>query len=163
MKDAPPPPPPRQPPPGQVDPSFARPLKLFTVLSRAHAALHDRSREDIARHGLTPTEFAVLEALYHKGPLLHGEIRAKILVSSGGITYLVDRLTARGLVERRECAEDRRARYAALTPEGIDFMSRIFPDHARALEAATRSLSAEEQEVLTALLRRLGRGAARSD
>jgi len=146
-------------PPGTVDPRFSRALKLFTVLSRAHFALHDRSREDIARHGLTPGEFAVLEALYHKGPLLLGEIRAKILVSSGGITYLVDRLEERELLERRHCPDDRRARYAALTPDGIAFMDRIFPAHALALQDAVSGLRPEAQELLTDLLRTLGRGA----
>lgn len=149
----------RDDPPGTVDPKFARALKLFTVLSRAHVALHDRSREDIARHGLTPGEFAVLEALYHRGPLLLGEIRAKILVSSGGITYLVDRLEERALLERRHCPEDRRARYAVLTPDGIALMDRIFPAHAVALKDAVSGLGPEDQEVLTDLLRVLGRSA----
>lgn len=147
------------PPPGRVDPRHARVLKLFTVLSRAHAALHDHARADVARHGLTATEFAVLEVLYHRGPLLHGKIRDRILVSSGGITYLVDRLEERGLLQRRACPEDRRARFVALTPEGVRFMDRIFPEHARALERAASALDPDEQEALTDLLRRLGLGA----
>jgi MarR family transcriptional regulator, 2-MHQ and catechol-resistance regulon repressor len=150
---------PAEPPPGRVDPEHARVLKLFTVLSRAHAALHERTKEDIARHGLTQSEFAVLEALYHKGPLLHGEIRDAVLVSRGGITYLVDRLEARGLLERRACPTDRRARYAALTREGIAFLDRIFPEHARALEAACAALTPQEQIEATGLLRTLGKGA----
>lgn len=152
-------PPPPEEPPGEVDPRFAGPLKLFTVLSRAHAALQERSREDIQRHGLTPAEFAVLEALYHRGPLLLGEIQAKILVSSGGITYLVDRLTERGLVERRECPEDRRARYAALTPRGVSFLDEIFPEHARCLARASEGLTPEERTVAIRLLKKLGKAA----
>ncbi len=146
-------------PPGQVEPQFADALKLFTVVSRAHAALHQGAREDVARHGLTLTEFAVLEVLYHKGPLLLGAIRDKILASSGGITYLVDRLADRGFVERRECPEDRRARYAALTAEGIEFMHRIFPEHARCLARLVDALSPEERKTATDLMKRLGKGA----
>lgn len=148
-----------EPSPGKIDPEFAVVLKLMTVLSRAHTAVHERAREDMARHGLTQTEFAVLEALYHKGPLLHGEIRDKILVSSGGITYLVDRLEDRGLLGRRECPGDRRARYVFLTEAGIELMDRIFPEHARALAVAFQALDEEDQERLTDLLRTLGRGA----
>lgn len=148
------------PPPGSVDSEFETPLKLFTVLSRAHATLHARAAEDIGRHEITATEFAVLETLYHKGPLLHGAIGEKILVSSGGITYLVDRLEARGLLERRECPGDRRARYVALTAEGVDLMDRIFPEHARALADAMAALTADEQVRLTQLLRTLGKGAS---
>src|SRR5687767_8550399 len=105
-------------------------LKLFVVLSRALNALEEHARADVARHGLTPTEFGILEALYHKGPLLLGEVQKAILVSSGGITYLIDRLVEKGLVERRECTSDRRARYAALTPAGEARIQEIFPVHA---------------------------------
>src|SRR5512141_2466339 len=84
-------------------------LKLWVVLARAHNAVSRLVRADIASHGLTEGEFAVLEALYHKGPLLLGDVQRRILVSSGGITYLIDRLVARGLVERRPCPSDRRA------------------------------------------------------
>jgi len=147
-------------PPGRVDPEYATALKLFTVLSRATSAMHERSRQDVARHGLTPTEFAVLEALYHKGPLLHGEIRDKILVSSGGITYLVDRLQGRGLLERRDYPGDRRARYVALTSEGIALLDRIFPEHARTLSSAASALSPDDQALLTQLLKILGKSAA---
>src|SRR5690606_11064317 len=84
-------------------------LKLWTVLARAYASVLAHSQADIARHGLTPGEFAVLEVLSHKGPLLLRDIPRNILVSSGGITFLVASLEKRGLVERRECKEDRRA------------------------------------------------------
>lgn len=150
---------PREVPPGKVDPAYADALKLFTVLYRAHAAMQERSREDIAKHGLTPGEFAVLEALYHRGPLLLGEIQAKILVSSGGITYLVDRLDERGFVTRRASPTDRRARYAELTEEGVSFMREIFPTHARCLARASQGLSPKERRQAIDLLRALGKGA----
>lgn len=135
-------------------------LKLWVVLARAYAAVAERAARDVARHGLTLAEFAVMEALYHKGQLLLGEVQKKILVSSGGVTYLVDRLEQRGLVERRICAEDRRARYAALTSEGQQFMSRIFPEHAACIADVANALSPEEQVELTQMLRNLGRHAA---
>jgi MarR family 2-MHQ and catechol resistance regulon transcriptional repressor len=135
-------------------------LKLWVVLARAYAAVSERAARDVARHGLTLAEFAVMEALYHKGQLLLGEVQKKILVSSGGVTYLVDRLEQRGLVERRICAEDRRARYAALTTQGQKFMSRIFPEHAACIAEVAGALTREEQVELTRMLRDLGRHAA---
>jgi MarR family transcriptional regulator, 2-MHQ and catechol-resistance regulon repressor len=135
-------------------------LKLWVVLSRAMAAVQAHAQADIARHGLTVTEFGVLEALYHKGPLLLGEVQRKILVTSGGVTYLVDRLAARGLVERRRCDSDRRATYAALTPEGEAMIREIFPVHAASLHRALAGLNAEEKEQAIRLLRTLGRYAA---
>lgn len=135
-------------------------LKLFVVLARASNAVNRHSELDIARHGLSPGEFAIMEALYHKGPLLLGEVQRKILVSSGGVTYLVDRLETAGYVERRECEEDRRARYAALTRKGEQLMKRIFPDHADAIARSVAGLSNEEKQQAIELLRKLGITAA---
>jgi MarR family 2-MHQ and catechol resistance regulon transcriptional repressor len=131
-------------------------LKLWIILSRAHNAVEMHARADVARHGLTLTEFGILEALFHKGPLLLGEVQRKILVSSGGVTYLIDRLEARGLVERRACPHDRRASYAALTPAGEELIGTIFPEHARALEHALSGLGETDREAAVRLLRRLG-------
>lgn len=137
-----------------------RALKLSVVLSRAASSVARHAQADAARHGLTIAEFAVLEALYHGGPLMLGEVQRKILVTSGGVTYLVDRLAKKGLVERRDCPKDRRATYAALTADGEARMAEIFPVHARALAHALDGLTAEQQEQAIALLRTLGRHAA---
>lgn len=135
-------------------------LKLWIVLSRAQAAVEALLREDAARHDLTLAEFGVLEVLHHKGPLLLSEVQKKILVSSGGITYLVDRLEKKGLVERRECSTDRRARFAALTPAGEELVERVFPEHAQEIERALSGLDEEEKEEAIRLLRKLGRRAS---
>lgn len=137
-------------------------LELWVVLSRSAAAVSRRAEADIARSGLTPGEFSVLEVLYHKGPLLLGEVQRKVLVSSGGVTYLVDRLEAQGLVERRACPGDRRARYAALTAAGEARIAALFPAHALAIEAAVSGLTPAEQRTATRLLRKLGLRAAES-
>jgi MarR family transcriptional regulator, 2-MHQ and catechol-resistance regulon repressor len=135
-------------------------LKLWVVLARSFNAVSARLNEDIARHELTPTEFAILEVLYHKGPLLLGEVQRKILVTSGGITYLVDRLVEKGFVKREECAEDRRARYAVLTPAGTALIRKIFPQHASAIEEVLSGLSTAEQREAVQLLKKLGLAAA---
>jgi MarR family transcriptional regulator, 2-MHQ and catechol-resistance regulon repressor len=126
------------------------------VLARAHNSLQAHLHGSVARHDVTLTEFAILEVLYHRGPLLLGDVQRRILVSSGGVTYLVDRLTQKGLVERQECPQDRRARYAALTPAGAALIERIFPEHAACIERATSGLTLEEQRAATTLLRTLG-------
>jgi MarR family transcriptional regulator, 2-MHQ and catechol-resistance regulon repressor len=135
-------------------------LKLWVVLARAHAAVAEQAEADVTRHGLTLAEFGVLEALYHKGPLLLGELQRKVLVSSGGMTWLVNRLSERGLVERRACKDDKRARYAALTRAGRRLMERIFPEHQAVLQEVLSSLTWAEQEQAIELLKKLGHGAA---
>jgi MarR family 2-MHQ and catechol resistance regulon transcriptional repressor len=142
------------------DPNTATALKLWLTMVKAYEASSELSRMDVARHGLSPAEFAILEVLYHKGPLLLGDVQRKVLVSSGGTTFLVDRLVRRGLVERQACPSDRRARYAALTRDGIALMRRVFPAHAEAMREAMSALAPAEQKVLTGLLKRLGLGAA---
>ena len=134
----------------------ARALKLWVVLARAYAAVAREVEGDIARHDLTTTEFGILEALHHKGPLLLGEIQRKVLVTSGGITYLVDRLVAKGLLTREPSPDDRRARYAVLTAKGERLIRSIFPAHAACVTRRMKALTANEQAEATALLRKLG-------
>jgi MarR family 2-MHQ and catechol resistance regulon transcriptional repressor len=138
-------------------------LKLWVVLARAYQAIERHAAAHTAEHDLTLAEFGVLEALYHKGPLLLGEVQRKLLISSAGITYVVDRLERKGFVERRPCPNDRRARYAALTRKGRSLIERVFPQHAEHLQQVLSGLSPREQEQASALLRKLGRRAAGLD
>ncbi len=136
-------------------------LKSWVVLARAYLAIAGDVDADVARFGLTSSEFGILEALHHKGPLLLGDLQRKLLVTSGGMTYLVDRLVAKGLVTRQSFPGDKRARFAVLTTEGSDLIRQIFPAHAKRLARVLDSLSPKEQKRVTALLRTLGKGAER--
>jgi MarR family 2-MHQ and catechol resistance regulon transcriptional repressor len=143
-----------------IDEERAIALKLLVVLYRAQAAVNARMLENAGQLELTPGEFSVLEALYHKGPQLLNEVQRRVLVSSGGITFLVDRLQKKGLVERRDCASDRRARYAVLTQAGGELIERIFPDHADSVKELMSALTPTEQREATRLLKKLGVAAA---
>ena len=144
----------------RLDEASSAALRLWVVMSRAHAAIAAHASADVARHGLTLAEFGILEALYHRGPMLLGEVQRRILVSSGGITFLVDRLTVKGLVERRTCEADRRARYAALTPAGTELVARIFPQHAALLTQVMEGLTVDEQTTAADMMRAMGLYAA---
>ena len=135
-------------------------LKLWVVLTRAYQSVQRHAEADQARHELSEGEFAVLEVLYHKGPMLLVEVQRRVLVSSGGITYLVDRLVRKGLVERRPCTHDRRASYAALTAGGERLIGEIFPAHADAIAYAVGALTEPEKRQAVRLLKKLGHGAA---
>ena len=147
-------------PPAHQSPAYpereTRALRLWVALSRANAAVAAHSEADIARHGLTGGEFGILELIYHKGPMFLSDVQRRVLVSSGGVTYLVDRLEERGLLERRPCPSDRRARYAALTRKGRALLKQIFPAHAAAMAEAVSGLTADEQKLAQALLKKLG-------
>jgi MarR family 2-MHQ and catechol resistance regulon transcriptional repressor len=144
-------------------PSRDRALKLFVVMSRAMNAVRSHLEWHAERDELTMTEFGILEALLHKGPLLLGQVQEKILLSSGGVTYTIDRLAEKGLVERQECKSDRRAKYAVLTPKGTELIKRMFKEQAQRIEGVMSVLSAREQEELTEGLRKLGLAVAKAD
>ena len=131
-------------------------LKLWVVMNRASRAIAARLRPQVETRGLSLTEFAVLEALLHKGHLPIGELGGLVLLTSGSMTYVMDKLEGRGLLERRTCEHDRRLIYAALTDAGRLLIQQVFDEHAVLLQTIMDALSAEEQETATALLKRVG-------
>jgi MarR family 2-MHQ and catechol resistance regulon transcriptional repressor len=133
-------------------------LKLFVVLSRAFRSIGDQANKSIQRFNLNPTEFAVLELLFHKGDTPLQQIGGKILIASGSITYVVDKLEKKGLLERKQCSKDRRVTYAALTESGSKFMEEIFPQHEQFVHEIQSGLKLEEKEELITLLKKLGYG-----
>jgi MarR family 2-MHQ and catechol resistance regulon transcriptional repressor len=135
-------------------------LKLWIVLARAHRAVAERSRRDIERSGLTASEFAALEVVYHKGDLPVGDVAARVLLTSGSMTYVIDKLEHRGLLERKRCPEDQRVTYVGITAAGRNLMASLFPAHAEAIRHATAGLTADEKRLATVLLKRLGLAAA---
>ncbi|KIL37138.1 MarR family transcriptional regulator [Gordoniibacillus kamchatkensis] len=137
-------------------------MHLYVVLSRACQWVSAHAHHDIRKSGLNPTEFGVLEFLYHKGPQPLQQIGEKILISSGNITYVVDKLERKGLVARRASPDDRRVIYADVTDEGRSFMESKFPQHELAVEAAVEGLSPEERQQAIVLLKKLGLAAQQS-
>jgi len=127
-------------------------VNLWQVLTRTHMAVARHVEASLSHNDLTPGEFGVLEALRPSGRLLLGELQRKTLVSSGGVTFLVDRLERRGLVARERCREDRRAIYAVLTPLGESMIQRVHPTHSEAIEHALSGLSGLEKAQVTQLL-----------
>jgi MarR family 2-MHQ and catechol resistance regulon transcriptional repressor len=130
--------------------------KLWIVLARCHRALAVSVEHSIADLGLCLSDFMVLEALLHKGPLTISEIQAKVLLASGSMTAAVDRVESMGLVIRKTTAADRRARVLELTSEGRRLIVRAFAEHARHLEEAMSVLDAEEKRQVYSGLKKLG-------
>lgn len=131
-------------------------LKLFVVLSKASKVIIERALKDMRQYGLSPTEFTVMELLYHKGRFPLQQIGSKILMTSGSITYNIDKLERKGLIRRNPCEEDRRVIFAELTPQGRELIERIFPSHMKAIQKIMQGLNTEEKEQLIPLLKKLG-------
>ena len=138
-------------------------LKLWIVMNRALRSVEDRLRRQVEAHGLSLTEFAVLEVLLHKGVLPIGEIGGRVLRASGSMTYVIDKLEKRGLLRRRACETDRRVIHAELTPEGRALIETVFEEHEQLIRELMRGLLPEEQETAIVLLKRLGLYAQQHD
>jgi MarR family 2-MHQ and catechol resistance regulon transcriptional repressor len=136
-------------------------VHVFLVLWKAATAVQGYAEESISELQMCGSDFAVLEALLHKGPLPVNEIGKKVLLTSGSITVAVDRLAKKELVERRAHETDRRARIVHLTKAGRKLIARVYADHAADMEQlASASLNRKERETLIRLLKQIGYKAA---
>jgi MarR family 2-MHQ and catechol resistance regulon transcriptional repressor len=134
-------------------------LDAYVKLLRAGRAVLARVEPRLAASGLTTTQFGVLEALLHKGALSQRELGRKVLTSPGNMTDLVDKLEARGLVQRTRQKHDRRAVQVDLTASGRTLIEPLFARHATDIAVAMGGLDGEEMAQLSMLLRKLGRAA----
>jgi MarR family 2-MHQ and catechol resistance regulon transcriptional repressor len=131
-------------------------VHVWLVLWRAYDAVSKFAGENIAQLGLGLSDFAVLEAVLHKGPLPVNTIGAKVRLTSGSISVAVDRLERRGLVERRGDPADHRTRLVTLTPKGRELIECAFEAHARAMEDLASRLPDSERATLVRLLKQFG-------
>lgn len=131
-------------------------VHLWLVLWKAYDSLAAYAHENIRSIGLGLSDFGVLEVLLHKGPSPVNVIGSKIRLTSGSISIAIDRMEEKGLVERRDDAEDRRTRVVHLTPEGRKLIECAFAEHAAAMEHATSGLSPAERKEAIRLLKKLG-------
>lgn len=137
-----------------------RALDAFIKLLRAAESVGANVHRPLAGQQLTVSQFGALETLYHLGPLCQRDLGKKLLKSGGNITVVVDNLERRSLVERRRDPEDRRYVDVHLTEKGRALIAERFPRHVEKIVEEMGHLSAEEQEALALLCRKLGLGAA---
>ncbi len=132
-------------------------LNAFIKLTRAADSLEARLAQRGTLRDLTPSQFGVLESLYHLGSMCQGEVSAKILRSTGNMTLVLDNLEKRGLVRRERDADDRRRIHIMLTEAGREIISRILPRQIAAIVDEMSVLTPEEQATLGCLCRKLGK------
>ncbi len=133
-------------------------FNVYIKLVRASESVTARINHHLADANLTISQFGVLEAIYHLGPLCQNELGKKILKSSGNMTMVIDNLCKRGLVERTRNKADRRYIIVSLTEAGDALISEIFPKHVKIVQREIGVLSPEEQTVMETLCRKLGLG-----
>ncbi|MDH4163637.1 MAG: MarR family transcriptional regulator [Nitrospirota bacterium] len=135
-----------------------RALDTFIKLVRAAGSVSSRVESRFSEIDLTVSQFGVLEALYHLGPLHQKDLAKKILKSTGNITMVVDNLEQRGLVIRSRDDDDRRHFYVTITAAGTKLIRSFFPGHAARITAELSVLTRAEQEELGRLCKKVGLG-----
>jgi MarR family transcriptional regulator, 2-MHQ and catechol-resistance regulon repressor len=144
-------------------PTDTRGVHIWLIMMKAFHAVSGYANRSFQSHGLGDSDFRVLEALLHKGPLPVNTIGPKVFLTPGSISIAVDRLYEKGLVTRTESGADRRVRVVDLTPKGRDLITAIFDVHAKDMEKLVETLTRTEKVHLVNALKTLGKHAAEFD
>jgi DNA-binding MarR family transcriptional regulator len=138
----------------------AQSLTAWQALLSAHSALVMGLEQALAEEDLPPLSWYDILAALRRAP--DGLARPRDLgcgstISRSGMTRLLDRIEAAGLVERRACSTDRRGTAIVITAAGEEMLQRMRPVYERELGASfAGELSDEEAETLSGLLSRVG-------
>ncbi|GEN87869.1 MarR family transcriptional regulator [Oceanobacillus sp. FSL W8-0428] len=138
-------------------------LKTFVITMKASKALEEVTKQDIKKHGMRASDFAILEALYHKGRQTIREISESVLISTGSITYVIDKLEKKELLIRTNCPDDRRAVYLEITDRGKQTMDDIFPKHQLVIEELFEGISESDKETVIEVLKKVGHKASNKE
>lgn len=130
-------------------------LKTLIALIRCTQNVHKKEYRTIKEGGLTVSQFAVLEILYHKGDLKICEIIDKILSTGGNMTVVIDNLVKDNLVKRCADPKDRRVNLISITEKGRKIIDEIFPKHVENVNEIFKGLTVEEKKNLISLLKKL--------
>ncbi len=133
-----------------------RALDTYIKLIRAADTLSSGINVNLISTGLTESQFNVLDALYHLGPLTQKQLGKKLLKSGGNITMVIDNLEKRNLVKRRRGEKDRRVFFVDLTVRGRQQVENILPEQVSRIKNEMSTLSKGEQNELQRLCKKLG-------
>ena len=126
------------------------------ILARAAKAVERVDRASIARTGLNPSDFGILEALLHKGPMAINTIGSKVLLTSGSMTAAANRLVGKGYIKRVKDPADARCCLLHLTDSGRTLIEGVYADHQKNLERIVRDMNEKERAELVRLLKKIG-------
>lgn len=130
-------------------------LKAFIGLHRVVNELDGIVGKIHGEYELTIGQFAVLEALYHKGDLCVGDLKDKILSSTGTIGVIINNLIKRDLIVKYQDEEDKRRFFLSLTPKGYSLIEKVYPVNEKAILEKMSVLSDEELDNLIEILKKL--------
>jgi DNA-binding MarR family transcriptional regulator len=132
-------------------------LRVWLRLLRAHRIIEARLRDELRAHDSTLPRFDVMATLdRHRDGLRMSELSAKLQVSNGNVTGIVERLVSEGLVDRTAVAGDRRAMRVRLTAAGVARFAEMAAEHERWIDELLGGLAPGELDMLVQTLDRIG-------
>ena len=131
-------------------------LNSYIKLIRSAESLSSKINLELSEFGLTESQFGVLDALFHLGPMKHKEIGKKILKSGGNITMVINNLERRELVQRKRGEQDKRQFIIHLTSKGKNKILETFPHISKSIKEHFEILNKEEQKELQRLCKIVG-------
>jgi MarR family transcriptional regulator, 2-MHQ and catechol-resistance regulon repressor len=130
-------------------------VPVIRELARCYQAFQRASDANIRGMGLTPPQFDIVVTLGNTPGMSFKELGSRTLITKGTLTGVVDRLQARGLVERQASETDGRSTRVRLTPEGERVFREVFEPHLAFLAPAFESLPECGRKELEKRLRQL--------
>ncbi|MEK5040364.1 MarR family winged helix-turn-helix transcriptional regulator [Sporosarcina sp. FSL K6-3457] len=124
----------------------------YLMLMKTTKAIQERIKREMLTNKLNITEFSVLEVLHLQGKQTVQQIGNSILISSGSMTYVIDKLEHKGLLNRNGCPNDRRVTHVLLTEDGTRLMEKIMPPHQDLVNDMFEALTEDESEMMVKLL-----------
>lgn len=132
-------------------------LPALRNLVSAYQAFERYSAPDVKAMGLTTTQFDVIATLGNQPPMTCKELGEKTLVTKGTLTGVLERLEAKGILERKINPEDARSQMIGLTEKGQALFEKVFPAHLQHLAKAFHQLDEQELAVVEKSLQSLNR------
>ncbi|MDQ1004637.1 MarR family 2-MHQ and catechol resistance regulon transcriptional repressor [Neobacillus niacini] len=127
----------------------------FLLLMQTSKAIQERIRDEMSINNLSITEFSVLEVLYYQGKQTIQQIGNRILISSGSMTYVIDKLEEKGIIKRNDCKEDRRVIHITLTADGMELMKNIMPKYQEMVDSFFEDITDDESMLMINFLKKV--------
>lgn len=132
-------------------------IRAFTLLNKTNEDLEAARRKVLSQYKLSCNEYAILEMLFQRGDQTIRQIGEEIMITSGSMTYLIDKLEKNGYIRRQPSPDDRRVIFVIITPDGREMMGRVLPAHNAKIEEIFSCFTEEEAQAITGLLERVRR------
>ncbi|MDQ0269065.1 MarR family winged helix-turn-helix transcriptional regulator [Cytobacillus purgationiresistens] len=131
-------------------------LDSFAAFTKASRSIQEQIKQKLSYYKLNPTEFSVLQVLAEKGQQTVQQISNQVHLTSGSMTYVIDRLQEKGLLTRSDCREDRRVVHVKISDKGALLMKEIVPDYQNFIREMFKEVSQQEQRELISILAKIG-------